>query len=162
MRLLQRFIQFSRIPHRTIVRCKWHKIFERTLSLIRIIPGEDTLPNNKLELRELVTILENENARDIFVCKVPKEAKYVDYMVVCSTNNFRTMSALAEIVRGSFKEKNADKIFGLPSIEGQKSRDWMALDLGNIALHIMSPRAREIYDLEYLWAVGDPPAAPSS
>lgn len=91
---------------------------------------------------------------------MPKSVKYVDYMVVCSSHNFRSMSALAEIVRKSFKEKNEDKIIGLPAIEGPKSRDWMALDLGNIALHIMSPRAREIYDLEFLWAVGDPPMPP--
>lgn len=74
--------------------------------------------------------MENENAQDIFVCKVPKDVKYVDYMVICSSHNFRSMSALAEIVRRNFKEKNEDKIIGLPTIEGPKSRDWMALDLG--------------------------------
>lgn len=128
--------------------------------LIFVIPGEDTLPSNRLQVSELVNLLENENARDIFVCRVPKDVKYVDFMVICSSNNFRTMSALAEIVRRNFKEKNEDKIIGLPAIEGARSRDWMALDLGNIALHIMSPRAREVYDLEYLWAVGDAPTPP--
>lgn len=107
-----------------------------------------------------MNLLEENSAKDIFVCRVPKDVKYVDYMVICSSNNHRSMSALAEIVRRNFKERNADKIIGLPSIEGPRSRDWMALDLGNIALHIMSPRSREYYDLEYLWAVGDPPVPP--
>lgn len=120
------------------------------------------MPSNRLEIPELVNLLEKENARDIFVCRVPKDVKYVDYMVVCSANNYRSMSALAENVRRNFKEKNDGKIFGLPSIEGPRSRDWMALDLGNIALHIMSGKAREVYDLEYLWAIGDPPVLPPS
>lgn len=115
-----------------------------------------------MDIAELVTILEKENAKDIFVCRVPKDVKYVDYFVVCSSSNYRNMSALAEIVRKCFKEKNEGKIIGLPSIEGPRSRDWMALDLGNVALHIMSAKAREIYDLEYLWAVGDPPMPPDS
>lgn len=83
-------------------------------------------------------ILENENARDIFVCRVPKDVKYVDYMVICSSNNYRTMSALAEVVRTTFKEKNSDKIIGLPMIEGGKSRDWMALDLGSYLLLLIN------------------------
>lgn len=94
------------------------------------ILGEDTLPNKKFDVPELVSILERENAKDIFVCRVPKDCKYVDYMVICSSHNFRSMSALAAIVRENFKSKNSDKIVGLPSIEGSKSKEWMALDLG--------------------------------
>lgn len=78
-----------------------------------------------------MTLLEQNAAKDIFVCRVPKDVKYVDYMVICTGNNFRSMSALAEIVRRNFKEKNEDKIIGLPAIEGPRSRDWMALDLGD-------------------------------
>lgn len=152
--------RIRRIPHRTIVRCKFNLIQHDVLYKLSYIPGEDTLPSNKYELPELIDLLEKENSKDIFVVRVPKEVKYVDYMVICSSHNFRSMSALAEIVRRNFKEKNGEKIVGLPSIEGAKSRDWMALDLGNIALHIMSGRSREYYDLEYLWAVGNPPELP--
>lgn len=42
----------------------------------------------------------------------------------------------------------------IPKIEGESSKDWMALDLGNIALHIFSTEARAQYDLESLWTVG--------
>lgn len=34
------------------------------------------------EIEDLVHVLRKENAKDIFVCKVPKEFKYVDYMVI--------------------------------------------------------------------------------
>ena len=47
-----------------------------------------------------------------------------------------------------------DKKETIPKIEGEKSRDWMAMDLGNIVLHIFSEEAREEYNLESLWAIG--------
>lgn len=34
------------------------------------------------DIKDLVHVLLKENAKDIFVCKVPEEYKYVDYMVV--------------------------------------------------------------------------------
>lgn len=45
------------------------------------------------------------------------------------------------------------KAQGFPpkSIEGPSER-WVLIDFGNIIAHIMSPDAREFYDLEGLWA----------
>ncbi|KAI8126397.1 hypothetical protein FF38_08415 [Lucilia cuprina] len=105
------------------------------------------------DIEDLVDVLRKENAEDIFVCSVPKELKYIDYMVVCSGRSYRHMLAMAEFVRRVYKIKR-QKGDILPRIEGEKSRDWMAMDLGNIALHIFSPIKRESYDLESLWAIG--------
>ncbi|XP_067646202.1 uncharacterized protein [Eurosta solidaginis] len=105
------------------------------------------------DIEDLVDVLRKESAEDVFVCSVPKELKYIDYMVVCSGRSYRHMLAIAEFVRRICKVKR-NKSDILPKIEGEKSRQWMALDLGNIALHVFSPEAREEYDLESLWAIG--------
>ena len=76
--------------------------------------------------------------------------KYVDYMCICTGNSYRHMSGLAHFVRKVYKLKRKPGDI-LPKIEGAKCKDWMALDLGNIALHIYSKTAREKYDLETLW-----------
>ncbi|EDX08797.1 GD13614 [Drosophila simulans] len=89
------------------------------------------------DVEDLVELLRKENVDDIFVCYVPENLKYVDHL----------------FVRRMFKIKRGKGDI-LPRIEGDKSRDWMAMDLGNIALHIFSPSAREEYDLESLWAIG--------
>lgn len=105
------------------------------------------------DVEDLVELLRKENVDDIFVCYVPENLKYVDHLVVCSGRSYRHMLTTAEFVRRMFKiKRNRGDI--LPRIEGDKSRDWMAMDLGNIALHIFSPSAREEYDLESLWAIG--------
>lgn len=38
------------------------------------------------EIEDLVDVLKKDNACDVFVCSVPKEIKYVDYMCICSGN----------------------------------------------------------------------------
>ncbi|ALC44980.1 312 [Drosophila busckii] len=105
------------------------------------------------DIEDLVQLLRKENVDDIFVCYVPEELKYVDHLAVCSARSYRHMLSTAEFVRRIFKIKRSKGDL-LPRIEGEKSRDWMAMDLGNIALHIFSPQAREHYDLESLWAIG--------
>lgn len=35
------------------------------------------------------------------------------------------------------------------------SAGWYALDLPNFIIHVMSTEARERYDLESLWGIGD-------
>lgn len=81
------------------------------------------------EIEELVEILKRDNAENIFVCAVPEEYKYVDYICVTTGRSTRHMIALAEFVRKMYKlKRNNDDI--LPKIEGRTSKDWMALDLG--------------------------------
>ncbi|XP_037043960.1 mitochondrial assembly of ribosomal large subunit protein 1 [Bradysia coprophila] len=105
------------------------------------------------EIEDLVEVLRRENAVNIFVCTVPKHLKYVDYLCVVSGRSHRHRLALAQFVRKLFKIKR-HRGDVLPKIEGEKSKTWMALDLGNIALHILSENARHQYDIESLWSVG--------
>lgn len=148
-------------------------IFQLDYSLFCVLPGGI---HGVFDVEDLVELLRKENVDDIFVCYVPEELKYVDHLVVCSARSYRHMLATAEFVRRMFKIKREKRDI-LPRIEGEKSRDWMAMDLGkyninqspipmhlylsqfspypgNIALHIFSPKAREEYDLESLWAIG--------
>lgn len=101
----------------------------------------------------MVAVLKRDNAVNMFVCTVPNQLKYVDYMVVITARSHRHMKAMAEFVRKMYKVKmNEGDI--IPKIEGKNSDEWMAMDLGNIALHIFSASVRKQYDLEMLWSVG--------
>ncbi|XP_031636663.1 uncharacterized protein LOC116349366 [Contarinia nasturtii] len=127
---------------------------------------EDTTPNiytglniehgktGVFDIEDLVAVLKRDNAENIFVCSVPKELKYVDYLVVITARSQRHMKALAEFVRKIYKVKCDRKRAFVPRIEGKNSDEWMAIDLGNIALHIFSAKVRKQYDLEMLWSVG--------
>lgn len=104
------------------------------------------------DIHELVDLLRQENAQDIVVMQIPPRLNYIAYIVIVSSNSNRHISALAEFVRRIYKRKKHQKD---PSviIEGKKT-NWIAMDLGNIALHMMRQELRESYDLETLWTVG--------
>ncbi len=51
------------------------------------------------DLKDLVTLLEYENAQDLVVISVPEELQYVDHMVIVSARSKRHTRALAETVR---------------------------------------------------------------
>ncbi|CAK1549744.1 unnamed protein product [Leptosia nina] len=105
------------------------------------------------DLEDLVDLLRRENSRDIFVAAVPKEINYVEHICVVSARSKRHLQALAEFVRKVYKRK-CHKSDHIPRLEGKDSDEWIALDLGNIALHIFSEKTRKVYDLETLWSVG--------
>ncbi|KAI4464270.1 iojap superfamily [Holotrichia oblita] len=109
--------------------------------------------NGVFEIEDLVEVLEKENSQDIFVAAVSIDLEYVDFMCIVTGKSPRHMQAIADFVRKVYKRKrHASDI--IPKIEGENSKDWVALDLGNIALHIFSKEARAKYDLDSLWAVG--------
>ncbi|XP_067007869.2 uncharacterized protein [Anabrus simplex] len=105
------------------------------------------------DIGELVELLKRENAQDVFVASLPSNLNYVDFIIVVTGKSQRHMKAMAEFIRKAFKRKMhaGDQI---PKIEGENSKDWIAMDLGNIAVHIFSKQSRNLYDLESLWSVG--------
>ncbi|EFA03531.2 uncharacterized protein LOC658939 [Tribolium castaneum] len=109
--------------------------------------------NGVYNIEDLIEVLHSENAEDIFVAAVPKEIQYVEYICVVTGKSHKHMKAIAQFVRMIYKKK-MHKTDLIPKLEGENSKDWLALDLGNIALHIFSREARTVYDLDSLWALG--------
>lgn len=85
--------------------------------------------NGVFEIEDLVDVLRRENGEDIFVCTVPKNLKYVDYLCVVTGRSQRHRAAIAQFVRKLFKIKR-HRGDVLPKVEGGKSKTWMAIDLG--------------------------------
>nr|SVE84416.1 EOG090X0AI9 [Daphnia pulex] len=105
------------------------------------------------DIEEFVDILSQQKLDKIVVIAVPPELNYVDYMVITTGRSPKQMTAIAEFIRKVFKRR-CFETDPLPVIEGKDNKDWIALDLGNIALHIFSSKTRKIYDLETLWTCG--------
>lgn len=99
-------------------------------------------------------MLRRENAIDLCVIKIPKEYSYVDYMCIITGSSYRHMLGIARFVRKVYKLKR-NKTDHIPRIEGKDCKDWMCLDLGNIALHIFNKKSRAHFSLETLWTVGE-------
>ncbi|PVD38308.1 hypothetical protein C0Q70_00920 [Pomacea canaliculata] len=105
------------------------------------------------DVEELVKLLEEENGVDIRVLDIAPELRFVDHMVIVTGKSLRHMRAMAASVEWLYKKKRAstDRQFKL---EGRDCKDWFAMDLGNIAVHIFKAETRQHYDLETLWTLG--------
>nr|XP_044991582.1 mitochondrial assembly of ribosomal large subunit protein 1 [Jaculus jaculus] len=106
----------------------------------------------KFDIDMLVSLLRQENARDICVIKVPPELKYADYFVIGSGTSTRHLHAMAFYIVKMYKFlkcKNDPPV----KIEGKNTDDWLCADFGSMVIHLMLPETREIYELEKLWTL---------
>jgi len=83
------------------------------------------------DIEDLIALLKKDRAKNIFVASVPKEYAYVNYIVVVCGKSQKHMKALATFVRKVYKLKR-HKTDLIPKIEGEDSKDWIALDLGKV------------------------------
>jgi len=114
------------------------------------------------DVDDLVDVLVGEDCRDVAVIAVPEELGYVDHMVIVTCKSKRHLRSSATFVKKMYKLR-CQKLRGsksthdrIPRIEGidDKDSEWLAIDLGNIALHCFLHQTRQEYDLETLWGVG--------
>lgn len=92
-------------------------------------------------------LADERKAEDIVVLEVGKLAFFTDYFVIATARNERQLSAIGREI-----EHQARNI-GWPviGVEGEAATGWVLIDLGDAIIHLFSPEARELYDLELLW-----------
>jgi len=71
-----------------------------------------------------------------------------DYFVVCEGNTPTQVSALADSVEEMVRKKINDKPI---RIHGQQQAEWIAIDYGNVIVHIFVPELRSFYNIDNLW-----------
>ena len=99
----------------------------------------------------VITALEDLKAQDIQILDVRGMTSITDLMIVASGTSDRHIKALADNVVEAVKKHDVQPI----GVEGESSREWVLVDLGDIILHVMHPQTRAFYNLEKLWTVGE-------
>ena len=69
--------------------------------------------------------------------------------VICTGNSPSHVQALAESVE-EFARKGMQA--RPAAIDGLRNAQWVAMDYGDVVVHIFLPEARAFYDLDHLWA----------
>ena len=71
------------------------------------------------------------------------------YFVVCQGNTPTQVEAIAESVGDVVRQELHEK----PTrVVGLERALWVAMDYGDVLVHVFVPDMREYYDLEHLWA----------
>ena len=99
-------------------------------------------------------VLDENSAQDVIEIDIRGKSSIADYLLVASGRSNRHVSALADYVQRSLKERGFKDLI----VEGQKAADWVLIDAGDVVVHIFRPEVREFYQLEKMWLTGDPAA----
>jgi ribosome-associated protein len=95
-----------------------------------------------------VAAARDKQASDMVVLDLRKAGGFTDYFVVCTGNNPRQISAIADSVRDTLKKDLGER----PTLsEGVHKSEWILLDYFNFVVHIFSRECRSFYALERLW-----------
>ncbi|MBR4842456.1 MAG: ribosome silencing factor [Bacteroidaceae bacterium] len=71
------------------------------------------------------------------------------YFVICEGGTPNQAMAMYDSIRETVRVKENRK----PDFtEGTKFAHWIAMDYGDVMVHIFVPELRKFYDLEHLWA----------
>lgn len=107
---------------------------------------------------DISRILEMEHgAADVVVLEVRDKAPFTNQIVVCTARSSTHVRAVADGLTADLRALSVTLDGELVQVCGRESRDWMAVDVGAVVVHIMTESARQRYDLEGLWL---PRAAP--
>src|SRR5215204_929635 len=95
-----------------------------------------------------VQAAQDKKASDIVVLDLRKAGGFTDYFVICTGQNARQITAIADSVRESLKKEYDER----PSLaEGVEKSEWVLLDYFNFVVHVFSRDCRAFYSLERLW-----------
>lgn len=97
--------------------------------------------------RLVVHALEDIKGRDILVYDTARMPSMFERVVIASGDSNRQVRALADRVQERIRELGS-RVYG---VEGEKSGEWVLVDLGDVVVHIMHPAVRDFYNLEEVW-----------
>jgi len=95
-----------------------------------------------------VRAAQDKKATDLVILDLRKAGGFTDYFVICTGNNSRQITAIADAVRETLKQVYDER----PALaEGVDRSEWILLDYFNFVVHIFSRECRAFYGLERLW-----------
>jgi ribosome-associated protein len=110
------------------------------------IKSQSTKESNNIK-DIVVKAIEDAKGNDITVIEVAHLTQVTDFMIIVSGTSNRHIQTIAETAVKQAREQGYEKL----GIEGLGESEWVVVDFVDVVLHVMSPPAREHYNIEGLW-----------
>ena len=112
------------------------------------------MQEKKIEAKELIEQIiegiQDKKGKGIVVVDMLNLGNSVcDYFVICQGNSPNQVSAITDSVADTVRENCGKKPY---AIDGLRNSQWVAMDYGDILVHVFLPDVRAFYDIEHLWA----------
>ena len=101
-------------------------------------------------IQQIVEGIQDKKGKGIVIVDMLKLGNSIcDYFVICQGNSPTQVSAITDSIEDTVRINCKKKPY---SIDGLRNSQWVAMDYGDILVHIFLPDVRTFYDIEHLWA----------
>ena len=101
-------------------------------------------------IKQIIEGIQEKKGKEIVVVDMLKLGNSIcDYFVICQGNSPTQVSAIADSIADMVRENCGRKPY---AIDGLRNAQWVAMDYGDILVHVFLPDVRKFYDIEHLWA----------
>lgn len=101
-------------------------------------------------LKEIIEAIQEKKGKNIVIADLTKLGNTIcDYFVICTGNSPTQVSAITDSVEYMVKKSTSYRPI---AIDGLRNAQWVAMDYGEVLVHIFMPETREFYDIDHLWA----------
>jgi len=103
--------------------------------------------------KKIASVLDEKKGRSISILKVLEHTVITDYFVIATATSSTHLKALCDEVEYRLREEDGEKA---QRVEGYQGGGWILVDFSDVILHIFDSASRDFFQLEKLWAQGEP------
>lgn len=100
-------------------------------------------------VRNITEGIQKKKGKRITIANLTKLEAICSYFVICEGTSNTQITAVTDSILEHVRENAGEKPF---ATDGLENATWVAIDYGDVIVHIFSPEARAYYDLEHLWS----------
>lgn len=99
-------------------------------------------------VKKIVEGIQEKKGKRITIVNMTKLEAVCRYFVICEGTSHTQILAIADSVKDFANKNTSVKPF---AIDGLSNALWVAMDYGDVMVHIFESQTRAFYDLEHLW-----------
>lgn len=104
---------------------------------------------NELIVKNIVEGIQEKKGRKIVIVNMSElQDSPCNYFVICEGDSRMHVNTIANSVKDWVRDTIQIKPY---AIDGLENGEWVAMDYGQIIVHVFQRAAREFYDIEHLW-----------
>ena len=94
-------------------------------------------------------IQEKKGKRIVIADLTTIEDTICNYFVICEGNSPSQVTAIVDSIKDYVRKETGEKVY---AVDGLRNAQWVAMDYGDVLVHVFLPEERDFYNLENLWA----------
>ena len=116
------------------------------------------MKENEQIVEKIVEGIQERKGKNIVIVNLNKlQEAPCCYFVICEGDSSVHVNSIAQSIKDWVREQIKVKPY---ATDGFENSEWIAMDYGQIIVHVFQRATRAFYDIEHLWADADPTRLP--